>query len=316
MNSRDRLRHPGPEIAPRLSIVRGTVREGRMTLPPGAVLMEAVAAGMDRLAADCAVLILDGVTVGPFDYVMPGPSPDSRHAAWYSATHRCDAARLTHATAIVGRRDGAWFLHCHAHWTDAAGRRAMGHLLPDRVRLRGASGVRALAFVGGLFEVAEDPETRFPIFRAVTAGSASGPPQDRAATIATIRPHEDLHGAVSAMRAELGAGGVQILGLGSLIGARFTDATGMESPISEALVLPGATDTALPVMTVDTAGGLFRGTLAPGGAPVCVTFEAMAIAQDQAGPTDQAGVATETAAGAASGTPSRQTDSSRIPSSR
>jgi len=71
-----------------------------------------------------------------------------------------------------------------------------------------------------------------------------------------------------------------VYGIGSLIGANFTDAAPMLSPISEVLIPPGARFDGtlhLPMSCVDPAGGRFAGTLAAGRAPVCVTFELMLI---------------------------------------
>ncbi|SLN27696.1 hypothetical protein [Roseisalinus antarcticus] len=273
MTSRDRLRHPGPEVPERISVARGDLRRLSIVLPAGAVLLDAVAEAMDAAGADAGVICLDGVEIGPYRYVMPGPSDDGSHAAWYSETFEGRAGLVNHGTAIVGRRDGAWWLHAHAVW-NAEGRTICGHLLPDGVTLARKAAVTLLAFDGGGLMVAQDPETLFPIFHA-RGGRAGGD-----ALIARIAPHEDIHGALCSIIEDAGFARAEILGIGSLIGATFTDAGPMASPISEVLILPGAGwDRALhlPMHCVDPDDGQFRGSVAPGGGAVCVTFEVMVI---------------------------------------
>lgn len=268
------IRHPGPPTTPRRHVVRGVAREVSAELPAGAILMDAVAAAMEEIGADCAVLRLDGLEMGPYDYVMPAASPDEEHAAWYSAVHSGAAARLDCATAMVGRRDGDWFLHCHALWDVDAPQPKAGHLLPDRVTLAAPARISGLAFDGGYFDVTPDAETNFSFFRP----RRTGPPEETNAAIVTLAPHEDLSTAIGELSRELGLAAPTLLGIGSLIGADFTDAPSMPSPISEVLLLEGAGVGSdgrpdLPMLCVDPQGNLFRGHIAPGGAPVCVTFE-------------------------------------------
>lgn len=83
--SRDLIRHPGPKRSDRILSARGTVTTRTVTLPRGSVLMQAVAQAMDDAGCDSGVMVLDGLRIGPYRYVMPGPSHDADHAAWYSA---------------------------------------------------------------------------------------------------------------------------------------------------------------------------------------------------------------------------------------
>lgn len=269
-----RIRHPGPPVPDRITSARGHARRRSVTLPAGATLMGAVADAMGAAGCDSGVMVLDGLRLGAHAYVMPGPSPDADHAAWYSATHRGEGARLDHATATVGRRNGAWWLHCHAVWHGPHGA-VCGHLLPDDVQVAEDATVTLHAFDGGGFEVRRDRETNFDIFHT-TGGRAAGN-----ALITRIAPHEDAHAALVTLAREAGFARAEVLGIGSLIGARFESGPSMVSPISEILITPGATWAGgalhLPVHCVDPAGGQFAGVLVPGGGPVCVTFEAMII---------------------------------------
>ncbi|MFW2543903.1 DUF296 domain-containing protein [Primorskyibacter sp. 2E107] len=281
--TRDRLRHLGPPAEVGFRAVHGHARSMPVSLPAGQTLMEAVADVMDRAGCDSAALTVDGMAMGPFAYVMPDTCDDGVHAAWYSETREGSQARIRFGTAIVGRRDGAWWLHCHAVWEEA-GAIFCGHLLPDRMIVVEDSTVMLHTFDGGRFEVALDEETRFPIFHPVGSGKGG----QGNALLAKVNPHHDVHGAITAMIEEAGFENTRILGIGSLIGARFAEGGDMASPISEVLVLPGAHWNGrlhLPMHCVDPEGRQFDGVLQPGGGPVCVTFELM-IVEDHDPPND------------------------------
>lgn len=274
MNPTHPIRHPGPPTKPRRHVVPGFAREISLELPGDTVLMDAVAEAMDGVGCDCAVLRLDGVEMGPYEYVMPAASPDEDHAAWYSAVHSGTSARLKMATAIVGRKDGEWFLHCHALWDADDPSPKAGHLLPHQVTLAAAAKITGLAFDGGYYDVTPDAETNFAFFRP----RPTRPPARQNAAIVTLAPYEDISTAISELIGALGLKAPTLLGIGSLIGADFNDAPSMPSPISEVLLLEGAGvgvdgQLNLPTLCVDPEGNLFQGSIAPGGAPVCVTFE-------------------------------------------
>jgi len=273
MNSRDVIRHPGPENKLRVISAMGDVAEHSVGVKAGDRLMQAVAVLMDNAECDSGVIVLDGVKVGPFDYVMPGYSKDDSHAAWYSDTYSCAAATLRHATAIVGRRDGVWWLHCHAIW-DAQNAVGIGHLLPDDVTIAADATVTLHAVSGARFEVALDAETAFPVFHV------HGERHEGNALIAKIYPHEDIHTSIEVLIGKAGFTRATVYGIGSLIGARFEEGNAMVSPISEVLVPPGATwDGALklPMICVDTQNNQYEGTIVKDGAPVTVTFELMIV---------------------------------------
>ena len=270
-----RLHHPGPPVTPRIRTARGTATRHTVRLPRGAILMEAVAAAMDALGCDSGVLVVGGLRIGPYAYVMPGPARDRSHAAWYSDPRTGQDGRINHGTALVGRRGGHWWMHCHARWTDA-GETRMGHLLPDRVTLVDDAEVTILAFTGGTFEVQHDPETNFPIFHTV-GGTHGGN-----AILVRIAPHEDIHDTLTGLIETARFDRATIYGLGSLIGAHFHTGPAMTSPISETVILPGATfadgQLTLPMACIDPAGGIFTGRIRAGTSAVCVTFECLIVA--------------------------------------
>jgi predicted DNA-binding protein with PD1-like motif len=272
-DTRSVIRHPGPPAPRPWTMARGTARSLRVTLPRGAVLMQAVAEAMEAAGADSGVIEVDGLEMGPYRFVGPGPSSDGEHAAWYSPPRGGARARITHGSAIVGRRDGAWWLHCHAAWRDAT-RSWCGHLLPDEVVLAEDSTVTLHMIEGARFAVSMNEETRFPIFHP------EGDLPRGNAVLAKLAPHKDLSEGLAEIAEAAGFARARVLGVGSLIGARFLEGGDMASPISEVLVLPGAltgTESQLPVHCVDPDDAEFHGTLRPGGGPVCVTFELMLI---------------------------------------
>lgn len=271
LDSREIIRHPGTPAPQPWTMARGTAKTLQVTLPKGAVLMQAVAEAMDAAGAESGVIEVGGLVIGPYRFVGPGPSSDGLHAAWYSPPRGGDRARITDGTAIVGRRDGAWWLHCHAVWQD--GDTAWcGHLLPDEVTLAEEATVTLHMITGAVFDVSMNEETRFPIFHP-TRGRDTGN-----AVLAKLAPHKDITEAVEEIAAAAGFARARVLGIGSLIGAVFHQGTPMASPISEVLILPGATtgaETHLPMHCVDPDDAQFRGAMVRGKGPACVTFELM-----------------------------------------
>ncbi|WP_164738174.1 PPC domain-containing DNA-binding protein [Frigidibacter oleivorans] len=280
-DSRDWLRHPGAEVLPRVSSTPCHARRVTARLQAGTTLLDAVSAAVEAAVADGgadggadgACAILDGVALAGMAYVMPDGPPDDRHAAWYSETCTARNVTLDRATAPVGRRDGAWFLHCHAMWNGG-----MGHLLNDRCILAADCEVTLWLTQGARLEVAPDPETGFPLFAPRAMAAVTGA---NAATV-TVRPHEDLHAALEAACATAGLIDADLHGIGSLIGAGFHDAPPMSAPMSEVLLLPGCRLEAgrigaLPVACVDPWGTIHQGHLRRGAGPVCVTFEVLAV---------------------------------------
>lgn len=274
MNSREVICHPGPETYPRIVSARGAFTTHCLKFKKNHKLLDTVKLMMNDLGCDSAVMLLDGMNIGPFDYVIPSYADDSVHAAWYSKTHTCQSASIRHGTATIGRRDGEWWLHCHAVWNtgDSMG---MGHLLPDSVMLSTDSSATFYAFSGGYFDFQQDPETDFPIFH-VNGHCSYGN-----GMIARINPHEDIYSALQALVQSSGFLATQIYGIGSVIGAQFELGVPMECPISEVLILPGASAAGkslkLPLYCVDTDNRHFHGHVLPDTAPVLVTFEVMII---------------------------------------
>lgn len=270
------LAHPGPRAPDRRQAVRTRLLPLTGTLRAGGVAMEEIA----RLfaGAGCAggLVWLDGAEFDPFRFVLPAHAQDAEHAAWYSATYAPDGpVRIQRATAMVGRRDGAAFLHCHGLWTTAAGAHFMGHLLPFDSRLAQDVAVQGLGCPRALFDAQPDPETNFTLF----AAAGPGDPQAEH-LLARLRPDEDVTLAIEALCRDHGILRARIHGIGSISHVLLQDGTGLpctatEIRLSHAALSPGPDGprASISVEAVDVDGRILAGVLLRGRNPVGVTFE-------------------------------------------
>ncbi|MDR7126711.1 DUF296 domain-containing protein [Pseudotabrizicola sp. 4114] len=261
--------HPGPRSADRVQAVHTTLIPVRGVLPAGTTVMQAVGDLFAAHGCKGGVLALDGATCAPLRYVLPALSTDGLHAAWYSDTHAPDGpVTITRATATVGWRDGAPFLHCHGIWTPGEVPR-MGHLLPFDSVLAADAQVSGLGSSDAWFEGLPDPETAFTLF--TPQGGGNGP-----ALLARILPEEDCMTAIEALCAAHGIRDARLHGVGSIDHIRFAEGHRMDCLATE-LRLDGATIRAgratLPIQVVDIHGTIATGTLTHGGNPVGVTLE-------------------------------------------
>jgi predicted DNA-binding protein with PD1-like motif len=265
------IRHPGQRATMRRHIVPVHLERRSFRFRKGEELLAAIARTMDEAGFDSAMILLDGLVMGPYDYVIPDwNSPDGRRAAWYSETRSGELGRIEQACATVGRRDGSWFFHCHAVWDSATPHQKAGHLLPGQVTIAEDAEVVCIGVRGGKFEVSSDEETGFSLFRPFAVGAVR---DDVNGALVGLAPFEDVGEAALATAAQLKLREVRILGIGSLITAPFEDGEPMASLISEVVLLEGATPSIMSYHCVDAEAGNFRGTLRPGQAEVCVTFE-------------------------------------------
>lgn len=260
-----RMIHPGPRAADRVAAVRADLRPISGVLPAGRVLMTAVG----RLFADAGckggVVRLDGVVCDPMRFVLPAPSTDGIHGAWYSQTHAPDGPVTIHrATATVGWKDGAPFLHCHGTWGET-----MGHLLPLESVLAADARVTGIGAPDAWFEALPDPETAFTLFTPQGGGTGTG-------LLARILPGEDVVTAIETLCARHTIADARLHGVGSIDHIRFTDNSRMDCHATE-LRLDGAIlaqgRATVPIEVVDINGTIMRGTLERGANPVGVTLE-------------------------------------------
>jgi predicted DNA-binding protein with PD1-like motif len=141
--------------------------------------------------------------------------------------------------------------------------------------------VEAFGIDGAAFTAEPDPETNFKLFGPV-ASAASGAETTRRAFALRLRPNQDFAGALEAFCREREIARAKIHGgVGSTIGARFSDGRIVEPFATEVVVnsgtialgTSGALQAELGVALVDYTGGLAEGRLTRGDNPVLMTME-------------------------------------------
>lgn len=278
-----RILHPGPVAAQRLTVVPARTHAVTLQLPAGANLLAAVTQALAAQGTTSGVLQLRGGTLAPMAHVLPAESASDRHAVYFSARHDTPGpVALEQATVTAGRHDGRPWLHCHALWRDALGRRHCGHLLPDDTVIAQPIGATAWCLHGAAFEVQPDGETHFSLF-SPRAQAADAPPASAGPALAVrLSPNEDVCTALVRVCQAHGLRAASVRGgVGSTVGAAFDDGRVVQPHITELLVTqgrigPGADGTLqadITVVLVDHHGGLSQGRLQPGANPVLVTLE-------------------------------------------
>ncbi len=281
-NSRHWIRHPGKEVHPRYTLLPCGVQPAKLQLKAGENLQDTVGQAVEAEGADGACAILDGLSFSTMPYVMPDGPVDDEHAAWYSETHIATNAKLEKGTASVGKRDGSWFLHSHAMWH--AEETGLGHLLNEQCIIAEDCTIDTWLLRGARLEVAHDSETNFFLFGPVGTSPKGQLEETRRGGLLTIRPHEDVRTTIETACSELRFENASIYGIGSLIGAAFSNSSPMSAQMSEIFLLQGCEVrgrkcTNLPMTCVDPWGRSFSGDLLANQGPVCVTFELLIVAQ-------------------------------------
>jgi predicted DNA-binding protein with PD1-like motif len=276
------IRQPGPPPAERIQSVEARGRSFVFTVQPGLPLLEAVRQGFATQGFGGGVASFKRAALGPFAYVMPALSTTPEHAAFYSETYRPDGiTRLSTATMTLGARDGAPFFHCHALWTEEGGHHSGGHILPEETIVAEPFEVTAFGLDGALFTAAPDAETNFKLFGPVVA-ARSGVETDRRAFALRLRPNQDVAFCLEEFCRAHDIRRAQIRGgVGSTIGARFTDGSTVEPFATELTITSGqiapaadgGLEAVLDIALVDYTGALAQGRLARGNNPVLMTME-------------------------------------------
>jgi predicted DNA-binding protein with PD1-like motif len=277
-----RIDQPGPPVPERIQWVEGRGRAFSFTLHAGEMLLEAARRGFAEAGFAGGTLNIKGGALGPFAYVMPALSRTGENAAFYSDTFRpAGVTQLRMAAMTLGIRDGAPFFHCHALWREADGRVNGGHILPEETIVAEPFEAEAFGIDGAVFAAEPDPETNFKLFGPVANASGGAKPASRAFAL-RLRPNQDFAGALEAFCRQHGIFRARIHGgVGSTIGARFTDGRSVvpfatELLIRSGAIAPGANgslEAELDVALVDYLGGLAEGHLLRGDNPVLMTME-------------------------------------------
>ncbi len=273
---------PGPPAPERIQWVEARGRTFSFTMETGLPLLEAARRGFAAEGFAGGVLRWMGGALGPFAYVMPALSKTADNAAFYSDTFRpAGVTRLKLAAMTLGQRDGAPFFHCHALWTEADGRAGGGHILPEETVVAEPVAVEAFGIDGATFVAEPDPETNFKLFGPVARPVASVETTSRAFAL-RLRPNQDFAGALEAFCRERGISHAKLHGgVGSTVGARFTDGRivepfATELAVKSGVIAPGAggeLEAVLDIALVDYTGGLAEGRLIRGDNPVLMTME-------------------------------------------
>jgi predicted DNA-binding protein with PD1-like motif len=276
------IKQPGPPVPDRIQWVEVRGRAFAFTLEAGLSLLEAARRGFAAQGFAGGTLNMTSGALGPFGYVMPALSKTGENAAFYSDTFRpAGVTRLKLATMTLGARDGAPFFHCHGLWHEADGRTSGGHMLPEETFVAEPFEVRAFGIDGAVFAAEPDPETRFKLFGPVPL-KPSGTTSSSRAFAMRLRPNQDFAGCLEAFCRDRGIARARIHGgVGSTIGARFTDGNiiepfATELAITSGVVAPGASDAleaTLDVALIDYTGGIGEGRLIRGDNPVLMTME-------------------------------------------
>jgi predicted DNA-binding protein with PD1-like motif len=213
---------------------------------------------------------------------MPALSKTKANAAFYSDTFRpAGITRLKLASLTLGVRDGAPFFHCHGLWTEADGRAGGGHMLPEETFVAESFAVEAFGIDGAVFAAEPDPETNFKLFGPIPASATNARTTSRAFAL-RLRPNRDFADSLEGFCREHGIARAKIHGgVGSTIGARFTDGSVVEPFATELAItsgtiapgMGGALQAELDVALVDHTGCLAEGRLIRGDNPVLMTME-------------------------------------------
>jgi predicted DNA-binding protein with PD1-like motif len=276
------IKQPGPEVTERIQWVEVRGRGFSFTLEAGVPLLEAARRGFAAQGFAGGVLNIKGGTLGPFAYVMPALSKTADNAAFYSETFRPEGnVWLKQAAMTLGERDGAPFFHCHGLWLEAHCRVNGGHILPEETIVAEPFEVEAFGIDGAVFKAEPDPETNFKLFGPVAASTRGVDTTCRAFAL-RLRPNQDFAGCLEAFCRDHGIARAKIRGgVGSTIGARFTDGRivepfATELTVTSGLIAPGAVggpEAQLYIALVDYTGGLAEGRLVRGDNPVLMTME-------------------------------------------
>ncbi len=273
---------PGPPAPERIQWVEARGRAFSFTCEAGLPLLEAARRGFAAAGFAGGVLRTTGGALGPFAYVMPALSKTGDNAAFYSDIFRpAGVTRLKMATMTLGSRDGVPFFHCHGLWREPDGRSSGGHILPEETVVAEPFAVKAFGIDGAAFAAEPDPETNFKLFGPVASAAAGVDTTSRAFAL-RLRPNLDFANALEAFCRERGIAGARLHGgVGSTIGARFTDGRVVEPFATELTVMSGviapgaggALEAALDIALIDYTGGLAEGRLRRGDNPVLMTME-------------------------------------------
>lgn len=284
------LVHPGPAPEVRIDAHVSNVHRMTIQLPRGSSLLDTLAARLSDEGVTGAVGRMSSGSFRALAYVNPAHCTDGSRAVTFSepiATEPPVAVEIGNLT--LGLADGVPFVHCHAVFTDATGRRLGGHVIPEEAVIDDPIEVTIDVFEDVAIEVRPDEETGFTLFqpRRVSDPASAAPPdpaENARGVFARVRPHEDLNAAVEELALTHQVRHARVQGIGSIVGATYVTEGGehrnVPGPALEVLDLYGEVEmldsrahAELTVCGVDIQRELSSGPLAKGENPVAVTYE-------------------------------------------
>jgi predicted DNA-binding protein with PD1-like motif len=278
MNPRS-IRHPGEPQQPRVLAEPCSVRQLSLRFAAGVPVLDAVAQALTVEGVESAVIEIEGGSFAPLVYVIPAPSPDEAHAAWYSDTRRPEETALGDRLVMsFGRRQGQPFIHCHGIWIHADGFRGAGHLIPHEAMFAENVEATVYAVSGAIFDQQQDAETNFTLLTPVPNGAPR--PGEAKGVLLRIKPNADIHAAVEDAARSGGIANGTVHGIGSLVGCDFADGTHMASYASEFFIREGRIEdgkAVLDIAIVDVDATIFEGEIIRDTNPVCVTCELLIV---------------------------------------
>lgn len=271
------IEQPGPAGAAYTSAFTRLV-ELDFELPAGVVLHDALAQEIKARGLTGAYIRIADAGMSELAYVFPALSPDDDHVAWYSETVKPPMpGRVENAGIICGSLSDKPHYHCHGLWSDAKGKTAMGHLLPEVSVLSAPTRVVGFGFRDARFNRVYDPQTGFDLF---VPEQLADTPADAQAILLRITPNIEINQPLIEVCQKAGWTRASVHGVGSLIGAKFDDGRIMNSFATEVLVTKGTVDLTgaeprvdLQISLVGLDGKFMHGALAATGNPVLITFE-------------------------------------------
>jgi predicted DNA-binding protein with PD1-like motif len=279
-----RIQHPGPSSPINVHTASSRYRVIQHTLKAGQTLLQGLNELMQSSGVTGAVARLGTARLFPVTHVLPALSNLPEYAVYYSERHDAHAPlRLTEATVTLGMRDGDRWLHCHARWLDEEGQFRCGHLLPDHTTLADDLGVELVALLDASFEAIHDPETNFALFTPSVCASDQSVPATGTGIAVRLGPNIDLcEGLLMACRKHGFSRAKVYGGVGSTVGAVFTDGRVVEPFVTELLIRSAVIDTTtgkvdIEIALIDYTGEVAEGQLAIGENPVLVTCECVIV---------------------------------------
>ncbi len=223
--------HPGPVRADRMDLVACDGSEIEVTLAAGIPLEDAVSDALAPLRLDSAWVEILEADVSTLRYVIPAEAPDRANVAWYSETKGFEAGRIDQLGMIVGRHQGASFLHGHGTWSAKGRDQAMGHILAPQTVLASPAKVQGVGLRGARFDRRSDAETSFDLFHVDQIGSGEG---DFAAL--HLLPNQDLSEGIETACNRLGWAAARVHGIGSINMPKFANGRQLNSLPTEFLI--------------------------------------------------------------------------------